>query len=220
VWIGGSIGNASIVGLVGNVRHRSLAIAPRAELYVPFRQYPHGGMTLVVRGAGDPALLARTVKDEVYALDANQPLSDIVTLPHLLADSLSPQRFSLMLLGGFAVLAVLLAAVGVYGIIAYAVGQRTHEIGIRMALGAASREIRWAVIRPAVGLAALGVTAGSAAAWMLGDALARDLYETSPHDPLIFAGVAAILLSAAWAACAVPALRASRTDPMTCLRPE
>ncbi len=160
VWVGGGIDAATVVGVVGDVRHRSLAARPRSELYVPFRQYPHGGMTIVVRASGDPAGLARMIKAEVYGLDPRQPLNDLVTLPELIRGSVSPQRFVLLLLGGFAALALLLAAVGVYGVIAYSVGQRTREIGIRMALGAAGREIRRTVIRPAVGLAAIGVALG------------------------------------------------------------
>jgi putative ABC transport system permease protein len=220
VWVGGGIGAATVVGIVGDVRHRSLAARPRSELYVPFRQYPHGGMTVVARASGDPAGLARMVKAEIYALDPNQPLNDLVTLPELLHGSVSPQRFNLLLLGGFAALALVLAAVGVYGVIAYSVGQRTREIGIRMALGAAGREIRRAVIGPAVGLAAIGVVLGSSAVWLLGGVLAPQLYEVSPHDPLTFATVAAILLLAAWAACAIPARRAGRLDPLVALRSE
>jgi putative ABC transport system permease protein len=220
VWVGGGIGPSTVVGVVGDVRHRSLAARPRSELYVPFRQYPHGGMTIVVRAQGDPALLARTVKNEIYAVDPSQPLNSLVTLPELLHGSVSPQRFTLLLLGGFASLALVLAAVGVYGVIAYAVSQRTREIGIRMALGAASREIRQAVIRPAVGLAAIGVALGLVAAWLLGRVLAPELYEVSPHDPLTFTLVACILLAAAWSACVIPARRAGRLDPLVALRSE
>ena len=220
VWVGGSVGPATVVGVVGDVRHRSLAARPRSELYVPFQQHPHGGMTIVVRAHGDPALLARAVKDEIYAVDPTQPLNDLVTLPELLHGSVSPQRFTLLLLGGFAALALLLAAVGVYGVIAYAVGQRTREIGIRMALGAASREIRRAVILPAIGLAAGGVVLGAAGAWLVGRMVVLDLYEVSPHDPLTFASVAGILLVAAGVASAIPARRAARLDPLACLRSE
>jgi putative ABC transport system permease protein len=220
VWVGGGVGAATIVGLVGDVRHRSLAARPRAELYVPYRQYPHGGMTVVVRAPGDPAAVARTVKQQVYALDSDQPIADLTTLPTLLHGSVSPQRFNLLLLGGFAGLALLLAAVGVYGVIAYSVSQRTREIGIRMALGAAAREIRQAVIRPAVGLAAVGVLLGSIAAWLLGRALAPELYEVSLHDPVTFVLVGVVLLAAAWAACAIPARRAAGLDPLIALRSE
>jgi putative ABC transport system permease protein len=220
VWVGGGIGAATVVGMVGDVRHRSLSARPRAELYVPFRQYPHGGMTVVVRGSSDAAALVRLVKDEVYAIDRGQPINSLTTLPELLHGSVAPQRFNLMLLGGFAVLALLLAGVGVYGVIAYAVGRRTREIGIRLALGAASREIRRTVILPSIGLAAVGVALGSMGAWLIGRAFPLELYEVSPHDPLTFAVVAGILLVAAWAACAIPARRAARLDPLTALRSE
>jgi hypothetical protein len=220
VWVGGSIGVATVVGMVGDVRHRSLAARPRAELYVPFRQYPHGGMTVVVRSSGDLVGLARIVKDEIYGLDRAQPITDLVTLPELLHGTVAPQRFNLILLAGFALLALVLAAVGVYGVIAYAVGRRTREIGIRMALGAASREIRRDVIGPALGLAAVGVALGSAGAWLAGRLLAPQLYETSPSDPVTFVLVAGILLAAAWAACAIPARRAGRLDPLVALRSE
>jgi predicted lysophospholipase L1 biosynthesis ABC-type transport system permease subunit len=220
VWVGGRIGVATVVGVVGDVRHRTLAARPRAELYAPFRQYPHGGMTVVVRTSGDPAGLARIVKEEIYRLDRAQAITDLVTLPELIHGSVSPQRFTLLLLGGFAGLALLLAAVGVYGVIAYAVGRRTREIGIRMALGATGREIRSDVVLPAVGLAAVGIVAGSAAAWLLGRAAPLALYEVSPHDPLTFALVAGILLAASVVACAIPARRAARLDPLTALRSE
>jgi ABC-type antimicrobial peptide transport system permease subunit len=177
-------------------------------------------MTVVVRASRDPAGLARVVKEEIYGLDRAQAITDLVTLPELIHGSVSPQRFTLLLLGGFAGLALLLAAVGVYGVIAFAVGRRTREIGIRMALGAAGREIRRAVVLPAVGLAAVGVVAGSTAAWLLGRVAPPALYEVSPHDPLTFAVVAGILLATSVGACAIPARRAARLDPLTALRSE
>jgi ABC-type antimicrobial peptide transport system permease subunit len=172
------------------------------------------------RASRDPAGLARVVKEEIYGLDRAQAITDLVTLPELIHGSVSPQRFTLLLLGGFAGLALLLAAVGVYGVIAFAVGRRTREIGIRMALGAAGREIRRAVVLPAVGLAAVGVVAGSTAAWLLGRVAPPALYEVSPHDPLTFAVVAGILLATSVGACAIPARRAARLDPLTALRSE
>jgi putative ABC transport system permease protein len=220
VWVGGRIGEATIVGVVGDVRHRGLAARPRPELYVPFRQYPHGGMTVVLRGSGAPAALTRTVKEAVYGLDPAQPISDLTTLPDLLRGSVAPQRFNLLLLGGFAALALVLAAVGVYGIVAYAVASRTREIGIRMALGAAGREIGRAVMGPALGPSVAGIAIGSAGAVLLGRALAPDLYDVSPHDPLTFGLVALILVGAAAVACAIPAHRAGRIDPVVALRSE
>jgi putative ABC transport system permease protein len=206
--------------MVGDMRHRSLAARPRAELYVPSRQYPHGGMTVVARARGNPAALASIVKDEVRSIDPGQPITELVTLPQLLHGSVSPQRFNLLLLAGFAGLALALAAVGVYGVIAHWVGQRSREIGIRLALGAASREIRRAVIRPALGFAAVGVALGCAAALLLGRVIAPALYGVRPNDPLTFCVVAGILLAVAWAAGAMPARRAARLDPVTALRSE
>jgi putative ABC transport system permease protein len=220
VWIGGSIGRATLVGVVGDVRHQGLGARPRPELYVPFRQYPHGGMTVVVRGSGDPAAVTRTVKAAVYGMDPAQPISDLTALPDLLRGSTAPQRFNLALLGGFAALALLLAVVGVYGIVAYTVSGRTREIGIRMALGAAGRDVGRAVMGPALAPSGAGIALGSAAGIVLGRTLRPDLYDVSPSDPLTYALVGFVLLGAAAIACAVPAVRASRIDPVVALRSE
>jgi putative ABC transport system permease protein len=220
VWAGGRIGAATVVGVVGDVRHRTLAARPRPELYVPFRQHPHGGMTIVALASGEPVTAATAVKDAIQAVSPSQPISSLTTLSELVHASTSPQRFTLALLGGFAGLALGLAAVGVYGVIAYAVGRRTREIGIRMALGAAAGDVRSAVVRPTVGLAGAGVALGSTGAWILSRLLAPDLFETSVHDPITYAAVAMLLLVSAWAACAIPARRAARVDPATCLRSE
>jgi putative ABC transport system permease protein len=220
VWVGGSIGQATLVGVVGDVRHQGLAARPRPELYVPFRQHPHGGMTVVVRGSRDPAALARVVKEAVYGVDPTQPISGLTSLPDLLSGSVAPQRFNLALLGGFAALALLLAVVGVYGIVAYAVSGRTREIGIRMALGAPGREVGRAVMGPALAPSVAGIALGSGAAIVLGRLLHPDLYEVGPSDPLTYSLVAFILLGAAAIACAIPALRASRIDPVVALRSE
>jgi len=218
--VGGGIGRATVVGVVGDVRHHGLAARPKPELYVPFRQYPHGGMTVVVRGPGDPAGLTHVLKESVYGIDPAQPITGLTTLPALLSGSVAPQRFNLMLLGGFAVLALVLAAVGVYGIVAYTVSGRTREIGIRMALGAAGHDVGRAIMGPALGPSVAGIAIGSAGAVLIGSALAPDLYEVQPHDPLTFALVALILLGAAAVACAIPARRASRVDPAIALRSE
>ena len=220
VWVGGGVGQATVVGVVGDVRHRGLAARPRPELYVPVRQYAHGGMTVVVRGLGDPAGLTRVLKESVYRIDPTQPITGLTTLPDLLRGSVAPQRFHLLLLAGFAALALILASVGVYGIVAYTVSGRTREIGIRMALGAAGREVGRAVMGPALGPSLAGIAIGGAAAVLLGRALAPDLYEVRPNDPLTLAVVALILLGAAAVACAIPARRASRIDPVIALRSE
>jgi putative ABC transport system permease protein len=220
VWVGGGIGRATVVGVVGDVRHQGLAALPKPELYVPFRQYPHGGMTVVVRGTGDPNALSRTIKDAVLALDPMQPISDLATLPDLLRASVAPQRFNLILLGGFAGLALLLAGIGVYGIVAYAVSERQREIGIRMALGAAGPQVRRAVMAPALRPCLAGIALGSAGAVLLGRLLRPDLYQVSLQDPLTYAVVALVLFGAAALACAIPARRARRIDPVVALRSE
>jgi putative ABC transport system permease protein len=220
VWIGGGIGKATVVGVVGPVRHRGLDELPRPQMYVPFRQYPHGGMTLVVRSAGDPAALAGSIKAQVYALDPDQPVSDLVALPELLTASVSPRRFTLSLVGTFAVFAVLLAALGIYSVIAYTVSQRRREIGIRVALGARSREVRRVVAGPGLGLTAAGVLLGSLLGWPLTRVLRSELYEVSPHDPVTFAAAGLLILLVAWAACELPVFRARRIDPAIALRSE
>ena len=220
VWVGGRLGEVTIVGVVGDIRHRGLAARPRPELYVPSAQAPHGGMTVVVRSSGAPAPLARSLKEQVYALDSDQPISDITTLPDLVARSVAPRRVQVLLLGGFALLALVLAAVGVYGVVAYAVGRRSKEIGIRIALGATDRMVRRTILVPGLGLAALGVLLGAAGASYLGQLLAGELYEVSPHDPRAFLAAAVVLLAVAWMACEIPARRATRTDPVNVLRSE
>ena len=220
VWVGGGVGQAVIVGVVGDVRHRGLTDRPRPELYVPSAQNPHGGMTVVARTEGDPATLARDLKRAVYALDADQPITSLVTLPELLARTTAPRRFHVHLLGGFAVLALVLAGVGVYGVVAYAVGRRSREIGVRIALGAGRAEIRRAVFGPTLAPAAAGVVAGAAAAWMLSAYVQGELYEVAPHDPATYVAAVATLLLVAGAACTIPARRAARIDPAITLRSE
>ena len=220
VWVGGGLGAVTVVGVVGDVRHRGLAARPRPEIYVPSAQYPQGGMTVVVRTQGDPAALSRALKQQVYAIDRDQPISSIVTASELVAGSVAPRRTQLFLFGGFAALALALAAIGVYGVVAYAVGRRSREIGIRMALGATDRNVRRAVLLPGLFLAAAGVAAGSGAAWAMSRLLAAELYEVSPHDPAAYISAALVLLAVAWAACEIPARRASRLDPLTVLRSE
>jgi putative ABC transport system permease protein len=209
-----------IVGVVGAVRHRGLADRPRPELYVPYRQLQYGSMTLVVRTAGDPAAVAAALKDQVYALDPGQPLTALATMNTLLADSVAGRRSQMLLLGAFAALALALAAVGIYGVVSHAVGQRTREIGIRIALGARAWDVLRLVLHDGLGLVSLGLGLGLAAALGLAGALDDLLFDVSPRDPLTLAAVAALLLGVALAACGLPARRASRVDPVRALRYE
>jgi ABC-type antimicrobial peptide transport system permease subunit len=177
-------------------------------------------MTIVVRAPGDPALLARTVKDEIYAVDPSQPLNDLVTLPELLHGSVSPQRFTLLLLGSFALVALVLAAVGVYGVIAYAVGQRTREIGIRMALGAGRRSIASIVIGRAGGATGVGIVVGAVLAVVGTSVLESRVFGLEALSFGVFIFAALVLAGAAVVAAWLPASRATRVDPVSAMRVE
>ena len=172
----------------------------------------------MIRTSGDSAALATSIVEEIHKADANLPVTRVMTLDNLRADSVSPRRFAMSMLGLFAVLALLLAAVGIYGVMSYIVSMRTNEIGIRMALGALPRDIRRLVIRRGAGLALLGVVIGTAGALALTKLLSSLLFAVKPTDPLTFAGVAAILAFTALLACYVPAHRAMRLDPLDALR--
>lgn len=205
-----------IVGIVGNVHQYGLEAAPSNDVYFT------GGWTpyLVVRTSGDPATVANAIVAEIHNADANLPVTHLMTLDSLLADSVSPRRFSMSMLGMFAMLALLLAGVGIYGVMSYIVSLRTNEIGIRVALGAQPRDIRRLVIRRAVGLTLIGVAIGTAGALALTRLLASLLYTVKPTDPVTFVGVAGMLALTALLACYLPAMRAVRVDPMVALRHE
>jgi putative ABC transport system permease protein len=208
---------ARIVGVVGTVHSKDLIGAPEGAVYYP---YYFGDAALVVRTADDPHRLAQTIREQMLAVDSNQPVYDIKTMDERLARSLEARRFAATLLGVFAALALLLAAIGLYGVIAYLVTQRRHEIGIRLALGASRTEVLKLVLRQAVQLALVGIALGLAAAFVLTRLLASLLYGVSATDPLTFAAICAILLAVALTASYVPARRATRIDPMVALRYE
>ncbi|HWM88118.1 MAG TPA: ABC transporter permease [Kofleriaceae bacterium] len=220
---------ARVVGMVGHVVQWGLdsdhAEALRAQLYLPFMQLPDDsmaprtGVDIVVRSGGAPVPFD-TIRAAVQEIDAEQVAFDALTMDQVIADSLAGRRFSMLVFAGFAGLALLLAAIGIYGVLSYAVGQRTSEIGIRMALGARRGDVLRMVLGHGVRLALAGVAIGLAAALGLTRLMAHLLYGVSATDPLTFAAVAAGLTGVALIACYLPARRAVRVDPMTALRHE
>ena len=209
-----------IVGVVGDVKHRTLWRAPDPEIYIPYDQLAIGGMTVVVRSSGDPRSLLPAVRAQVRTLDSELPLFGVRTLQDYISGSVAQRRFTALLLGLFAGVALLLAAVGLYGVISYGVAQRTHEIGVRVALGAASSDVLRLVLAQGLRLTLLGLAIGALAALAASRLLAGMLFGVSGADPLTFLVVALVFLAVALAACLVPARRASRVDPLVALRYE
>lgn len=214
---------AEIVGEVGDIRDRSTDAPPEPELYVPFysdTDFVTGGVALVFRTKTNPQSLATAVKQQIWSLDKDQPIADVKSMDEWVADSDAAPRSQTYLLGGFASLGLLLAVIGIYGVISYSVGQRTREIGIRMALGAEPRQVVRLVLKQGIILALAGVGIGLVASLALTRFMRTLLFGVSATDPLTFAGVAALLITVAVAACYIPARRAMRVDPMVALRYE
>jgi predicted lysophospholipase L1 biosynthesis ABC-type transport system permease subunit len=209
-----------IVGVVGDVRQDALVEAAAPGVYLPTLQSPTTPVYLVARTLGDPRPLARAIQTEVHALNRSVPISDVRTMDNYVADSVSAPRFHAILLGSFAGLAVLLSAVGIFGVISYGVAQRTQEIGVRRALGAGTAGVMRLVLAQAVALAATGVAIGLAIALPASRVLRTMLFGIAPNDLWTFASVALGLLAVAFLAGYLPALRAARIDPMRALRYE
>jgi putative ABC transport system permease protein len=209
-----------IVGVVGDIRGASLATTPAPEYYVPESAVSFNDMTLVIRTTGDPASLAPALRQVVSEMDKDLPLYEVRTMEALLARSVARQRFSMTLVGVFAVLAMLLSAVGIFSVMSSLVAQRTHEIGIRMALGARPGDILSMVVRHGVRLTLVGVAVGLAAAGALTRLMSGLLYEVSATDPAVYGGITALLAAVALLACYVPARRATKVDPLIALRYE
>jgi len=213
--------NAEIIGVVGDVRGKGLDSLPRETLYWALPQFPgQGFMSIVMRTRGDPLRLAGALRAAVRAIDPDQPVSEVRTMDSYLGDSVARRRFNATLLAGFAAVALVLAAVGLYGVMSYAVVQHTRELGIRMALGASTRAVLHGVLRQALVLAAIGVVVGVTGALTLTRVLSGLLYEVSATDPAVFAAIALLLTGVALLASYVPARRATQVDPMVALRSE
>ena len=189
-------------------------------MYVPEAQAPSDAMNLVVRAASDPQALASAMREAVSSLDRGETLSAVRSLDDVVQGSIAQPRFSAQLLGLFAVLALLLAAVGLYGLIAHSVSQRTQEIGIRLSLGAQRRDVLRLILGEGISLALAGSVIGLMAALGLTRLLASLLYTVTPTDPVTFAAVGVSLIGVALFACYIPARRATKVDPMVALRDE
>jgi predicted permease len=211
---------SEIIGVVGDVHQIGLDTAPEPTVYWPHPELVMSGMTILVRTSNNPLAMVSAVRSEVQKLDPELPMAAVATMDQLLADSLSRSRFTMLLLGIFAAVALALAAVGIYGLIAYSVTQRTQELGIRIALGAQRRDVLRLVLTQGTRLTLLGVATGFLAALALSRLLATLLFSVSATDPLTFAGVAGLLAFVALLACFIPARRATRVDPMVALRYE
>jgi putative ABC transport system permease protein len=209
-----------IVGIVGDIRHYALDVEPKPEMYVANLPAPQTIMTVVVRSKGDLQGLASAVRREILAIDKDQPVYNVKPMAQLVNESVAGQRFSMALLGFLAGVALLLAVVGIYGVIAYWVTQRTHEIGVRMAIGAQPRDILRLVVGQGMTLALIGVGVGLVAAYALTRLLATQLYQVSSTDLVTFVGTPLLLASVALVASLIPARRATRVDPLAALRYE
>lgn len=213
-------GKSEVVGVVGDLQHYGLDSEARPTVYLPFQQNPFNGMAIVARTAGEPTAAADLIRRAVLEVDAAQPLNDVSTMTAAIARSVFLPRLSMWLLGSFALLALILAVVGIYGVISYAVSQRTRELGLRMALGADAGETVWLVIRRSMTLVLAGIVVGLLGATVLTRWLSGVLYGVSPLDPTVFLGVSALLAGAAFIASVVPARRATHVDPIVALREE
>jgi putative ABC transport system permease protein len=212
-----------IVGVVADVRSLQLEDEEVPAVYTPIAQEPRAWktwMNMVVRTSVPPETLAGAVRREVARVDPDIPVTRVRAMEDLIAESFAPRRFNLLLLGGFAALALLLAGVGLHGVIAYAVAQRTHEVGVRLALGASRANILRLVVGHGLVLALAGVALGAVGALVLGRFVAGMLFGVQATDPVTFVAVAVLLVAVALVACYRPARRAARVDPIVALRCE
>ena len=208
----------TIVGVIGDVHHSALTDDPDPEVYVPLAQAPNAMMMLAIRGETHPEDLIRAVRAEIQAIDPAQPVYHVKTLDGLMDDSLLVRSASMAVMTLFSALALILAAVGIYGVIAYGVSQRRREFSVRLALGATPRDLRRLVLRSGMLMVGTGMVLGLAGALSLSRLMANALYGVSPADPLTYSSVIGLLVVTSLIACGLPAWRASTTQPAGALR--
>jgi predicted permease len=218
-FVGNDKNARRVVGIVGDVRHLALEQGSGLEMYIPIRQTgDYASVDLVVRTALAPAEVASAVRGALQSVAPNLPAGDFRVLQGLVDKAVSPRRFVVLLLGGFAAFALILASLGIYAVISYSVGQRTQEIGIRMALGASGGGLQARIVGQTLALAAAGMLIGTVASWVLARTLGGFLFGITPNDPATFAAMLAVLTIVAAVAGYLPARRASQLDPMLALR--
>jgi putative ABC transport system permease protein len=214
----------TVVGVVGDVRHRGLATPPRPEMFLPYAQFPAGtgsaarALYLVVRTAGEPTSIVPSIRGALASLDPNVPLATVQTMEDAMGSWAAERRLLMLLVTSFAILAVVLGAVGIYGVMAHLVAQREREIGVRVALGAVPREIVRLITVQGMTMVGLGILAGAVASLAATRLLRSLLFEVRPSDPVTLLGTAVALAGVAAIAMVVPALRATRIDPIDALR--
>jgi putative ABC transport system permease protein len=216
----GTMQHVQIVGVAGDVHHEGVDKAPFMEIYRPLSQFVYSAMTLVVRTAGDPSTLARPFRDAVRSVDRDQPVGRLEPMDALVGESLGSSRLSTMLFGLFGALGLVLASVGIYGVMSYGVIQRTREFGLRMALGARASDVRGLVVRQGAILSGVGIIIGLAGAFALTRVMRTLLFSVTPSDPVTYVGIACVLGAVALLASYLPARRATRVDPVIALREE
>jgi putative ABC transport system permease protein len=211
---------ATIIGIARDQPHRAIDSLPEPDWYLSRPPSPQLNQILFVRTTANPSALAAPIRTVVAEVDRNQPVANIKTMTDVVADTIAPRKFNMLLFVLFAVIATVLAALGIYGVIAYTVAERTHEVGIRMALGAQKSDVLGLIIKTGVMLTLIGVAMGLAIALALTHLMTTLLFGITPNDATTFAAVSAFLILIALIACYVPARRATKVDPLVALRHE
>jgi predicted permease len=213
--------DVTVIGVVGDIRNAGLALPPEPQITVLYSQHPlvnYGFKDIVIRTATEPRLLAPEIRRQLHGLDPDMPFAEVQTMQELVESKTGAQRFTTILLASFAVAGLILAVVGIYGVISFLVSQRQQEMAVRIALGAGRATVLWLVLKQGLEMAAIGATLGLLGVWATQKLISGLLFGISPVDPLTFVGTAAFLLAVAAMACAIPGMRVLRIDPAQTLR--